>query len=210
MKNYFVTGTDTGVGKTLASAVLTSVLDGHYWKPIQSGTEDEDSDSEQVQQLINLSRDRIFPSTYELKASLSPHHAAYLENKTLSLNSICLPATQKSLIVEGAGGIFVPINDDASMLDVMAKLNLPIIIVARGSLGTINHTLMTIEILRQRHLTIHGIIFSGELNPLNKKTIEQWGKVRTLFHIPYFASMNEVILQQWLREQKQNILSEFV
>ncbi len=198
MKKFFITGTDTGVGKTLVSAILTAVMEASYWKPIQSGVADEISEEEKVKNLIHLDEKKIIDPVYTLQASLSPDQAADLEQIKIDLDKINLPNNQDGLIVEGAGGVFVPINTTQSMLDVMQKFQLPIIIVARGTLGTINHTLLTIEALRKRNLFIHGVVFSGELNVKNRKTIETWGQVVTLFHVPYFPQINREIVAEWL------------
>lgn len=197
-KGYFITGTDTGVGKTLVSAVLTYVLKGCYWKPIQSGLQDDLPDSEQVKQWTSLAADHFFPSRYLLQAPLSPDQAASLEKVTLDLDECQLPVTKRTLIVEGAGGIYVPLNDKQNMLDLMKKLALPVIIVARGTLGTINHTLLTIEGLRRNQIPIHGVVFNGKLNPANQKAIENWGQVRTLFQVPFFDTIDASILQRWI------------
>jgi malonyl-CoA O-methyltransferase len=197
-KGYFITGTDTGVGKTLVSAILTWVLQGCYWKPIQSGVQEEMSDLERVQQLTRLPAEHFSPSRYVLQAPLAPDQAAALENLSLDLDECQLPQTDKPLIVEGAGGVQVPINEQHNMLDLIKKLALPVIVVARGSLGTINHTLLTLESLRSRGLPIHGVVLNGPLNPANQKAIETWGQVRTLFHVPFFDTIDALILQRWI------------
>jgi dethiobiotin synthetase len=195
---YFITGTDTGVGKTLVSAILTSILQGCYWKPIQSGVAEEIPDLEQVKNWTQLSEGHFFPSRYTLQAPLAPDQAAALEKRKLDLDECILPSTPKPLIVEGAGGIYVPLNDQHTMLDLMKKLALPVIIVARGTLGTINHTLLTIEGLRRQEIPIHGVVFNGKLNPANQKAIEKWGQVRTLFQVPFFDTIDASILQRWI------------
>jgi dethiobiotin synthase len=197
-KGYFITGTDTGVGKTLVSAILTWILKGCYWKPIQSGVQIDLPDLQQVKNLTRLPAEHFFPSRYLLQAPLSPDQAAALEQVTLDLDQCELPQTDKSLIVEGAGGVYVPLNERHNMLDLMKKLALPVIIVARGTLGTINHTLLTIEGLRQHQIPIHGVVLNGELNPANQKAIEKWGQVRTLFHVPFFDTIDASILQRWI------------
>lgn len=200
MSGYFVTGTDTGVGKTIASAVLTYVLKACYWKPIQSGLADDPSDLEIVKSITEFPAEHFFDSQYSFQASLSPDQAAEKEGGYIDLKQINLPQSDKPLVVEGAGGIYVPINEQHTMMDVMKKLNLPIIIVTRGTLGTINHTLMTIEALRQNELSIHGVIFNGELNFANQKAIEKWGQVKTLFHIPSFKEITNKTVQRWVYE----------
>ncbi len=208
LKHYFVTGTDTDVGKTLTSAILTLALQGSYWKPIQSGM--ESIDCKQVQHLTGLDDSHFISSKYIFKAPLSPDQAATLEQRTVDLNSCHLPNTSKPLIVEGAGGVYVPLNHDKCMLDLMKKLALPIVIVSRGTLGTINHTLLTIQALRQYELTIHGIIFSGELNPDNQAAIERWGNVKTLFHIPKFEKMTPLEIQTWTMKNKKEIREQLL
>lgn len=206
---FFITGSDTGVGKTLASAVLTLALQATYWKPIQSGTDQAATDASMLRFLTGLSKQHIIPSVYELKAPLSPDQAAALEGLTLELNRCVLPVVDGPLVVEGAGGVWVPLNESACMIDFMQQLNLPVIIVARGTLGTINHTLLTIHALRQRNLTIEGVIFSGELNPHNQIAIEKWGSVKTLFHIPPFPRLTRAFFQKWVLAHQPVLLQAF-
>jgi dethiobiotin synthase len=208
MKRFFITGTDTGVGKTLVSALITKAFDGCYWKPIQSGVAEEMPDRDTVHALTDLPRDRLFYSTYELQAALSPNQAAAQENIDIDILQCEIPVCDRALITEGAGGVFVPLNQRHCMLDLMTRLNFPVIIVTRGTLGTINHTLLTIEALRRRNLTICGVVFNGELNPENQKTIEEWGNVRALFHVPRFFEVKKEILHTWLMQQQQTILTE--
>ncbi|HVY53572.1 MAG TPA: dethiobiotin synthase [Gammaproteobacteria bacterium] len=200
MNGYFVTGTDTDVGKTVVSAVLTYILRACYWKPIQSGIADSIPDIETVRQLTEFSAEHFHPSTYMLKASLAPEQAATKEGIMIDIGRCQPPITDKPLIVEGAGGIYVPLNDSQIMLDLIKKLNLPVIIVARGTLGTINHTLLTIEGLRQNNIPIHGIVFNGKLNPANQKAIEKWGQVKTLFHVPLLDKIDAPTVQRWIYE----------
>lgn len=205
LKGFFVTGTDTHIGKTLTSSVLMLALKAHYWKPVQSG----ESDTDYVKKITQLPAERFFAPQYALKASLSLDQAARLENITLDLSRCQLPQTDHTLIVEGAGGVYSPLNDHHHMLDLMAQIKLPVIIVARGTLGTINHTLLTIEAIRQRGLTIEGIVFSGELMIENKKSIEKWGNIRTLFHLPHFNSISTESIHQWVDENQQLIEETF-
>ena len=199
MKKYFITGTDTDIGKSVVSALLTMVFDASYWKPIQSGS----SDLLQVKKWTQLPDERFFPSSYYLQAPLSPDQAAKQEGITIDLEKCILPDTKQTLIVEGAGGVFAPLNQDQRMIDLIKKLNIPVIIVARGTLGTINHTLLTIEALRAREIPIRGIVFNGELNPDNQTAIESWGKVKTLFHVPRFKEINNEVLQSWIKHRNK-------
>lgn len=204
VNQFFITGTDTEVGKTVTSAILMLTLNSTYWKPIQAGSDDLAT----VKKLTGLSDSYFYPCCYALKASLSPDQAAKKENITIDLNHCVIPS-QSSLIVEGAGGVYVPLNENQNMINLITKLHLPIIIVARGTLGTINHTLLTINTLRQKNLLIHGIVFCGNLNPENQKAIENWGKVTTLFHIPFFEELNNVHLKEWVHNNKHHIKKYF-
>ncbi len=195
-----ITGTDTGVGKTLVSAVLTLALNAYYWKPVQSGLADEISEEKKVQQCTGLSATRCLPSIYSFQASLSPDQAANLENEEIDISRCALPVDKKPLIIEGAGGVCVPLNEKKLLIDLMQQWQLPVIIVARGTLGTINHTLLTIEALRHRDFSIQGVVFSGELNVRNQQAIEKWGEVQTLFHLPFFKEVTPVILKNWIKE----------
>jgi len=206
MHSFFITGTDTGVGKTLTAAAITLALKAYYWKPIQSGVSDEISDCERIQMLTQLTSTHFYPSRYVLQASLAPDQAAKRERVKISLSNCQKPITENSLIVEGAGGVFVPLNEKHCMLDLMQQLSLPVIIVSRGLLGTINHTLLTIEALRQHQLKIKGVIFSGKLHTDNKEAIEKWGKVNTLFHLPYFEQLTKETFQFWVAENHQKIV----
>ncbi|MBN1847046.1 MAG: dethiobiotin synthase [Deltaproteobacteria bacterium] len=177
----FITGTDTGVGKTMVSAILMMGLNGSYWKPIQSGLE-EITDTEWVQGKTGIPKERVFPETYRLQRPLSPHASAKHEGVRIDLEAFHLPDVDPShhLIVEGAGGIMVPLNEQHLMLDLMKKLQLPILLVARGSLGTINHTLLSLEQLRRHNLDILGVVMNGEKNPDNRQAIEYYGNTQVL------------------------------
>ena len=210
MKKFFITGTDTNVGKTITSAVLSYALKSIYWKPIQSGLCESLSDRDIVQQLNGLADCHFYPTNYALQASLSPNQAAELEKISIHLDECILPNTSKHILVEGAGGLYVPLNEEAYMLDLIKKLNLPVIIVARGTLGTINHTLLTINALRQQGLTPHGVIFCGHLHVENRNDIERLGNVPTLLHIPHFEELNSSTLQNWVGENELKIKEVFL
>jgi dethiobiotin synthetase len=202
MKNFFITGTDTDIGKTLVAAILTLAARGCYWKPIQSGTSHSLSDQEQIKQWTGLPDNHFFNSCYSFKAPLSPDQAAHLENTQIDLSTCQTPNTSQTLIVEGAGGVLVPLNPRNQMVDLIKKVGLPVILVARGTLGTINHTLLSIEALRYRQIPIHGVVFNGELNLENQIAIESWGKVKTLCHIPVFNQITPAILSDWVQNNK--------
>jgi dethiobiotin synthetase len=160
MKLLFVTGIGTGVGKTLVSAILTETLSADYWKPVQSGF-DEGTDSETVKKLISKPEGRIFPEIYLLKAPVSPHAAAKKENISIKIKLLKVPKTKKTLIIEGAGGLMVPLNDHELMVDFIKKLNAEVILVVRHYLGSINHTLLSVKALEVMKIRVAGIIFNG-------------------------------------------------
>lgn len=180
MQGVFVTGTDTGIGKTLVSAWLTHHWRAEYWKPIQTGALD-DSDSDTVAKLAPGAV--IHPPAYVFQAPLSPHEAARRENSRIELSGLQPPICLGPLVVEGAGGIMVPLNEVALTVDFIAALNLPTVIVARSGLGTLNHTLLTLDALRRRHIPVLGVVLNGQKNPANRQAIEHFGAVTVLAEI---------------------------
>ncbi|MNK40241.1 ATP-dependent dethiobiotin synthetase BioD [compost metagenome] len=155
----FITGIGTDVGKTIASAIITEALEADYWKPIQAG-DVETSDSHKIKQYISNTKTQLFPNSYLLNTPASPHLAAQIDGITIDVKNIKEPATKNHLVIEGAGGIFVPLNDSETIIDLI-KPDYKIVVVSRHYLGSINHTLLTIEALKQRNLDIAGIIFNG-------------------------------------------------
>jgi len=182
-KGYIVSGTDTGIGKTTVAAMLLLALDAFYWKPLQSGTQDG-TDRERVQELTHLPADRLLPERYVLSQPLSPHRAAELDGIEIKAEALVLPAFDRTLVIEGAGGLMVPVTRNKLQIDVFADWSLPIILCARTALGTINHTLLSIEALRGRHMRLHGLIFVGDDNPDNMRTIADFSGARILGHVP--------------------------
>ncbi|MFU0504355.1 dethiobiotin synthase [Pseudaminobacter sp. NGMCC 1.201702] len=178
-----VTGTDTGIGKTVFAAGLTNLLDGVYWKPVQSGLEEE-TDSEIVRRLADLPAERVLPEAYRLSAPLSPHRAAEIDGLAIDAGNIMLPPTQRPLIVEGAGGLMVPLNRETLFIDVFARWGAPVVLCARTGLGTINHTLLSIEALRRRSIPLLGVAFIGEEMTDTQRTIAEIGKLRVLGRLP--------------------------
>jgi dethiobiotin synthase len=195
MKGFFITGTDTNVGKTVLSALLCAALDGCYWKPIQTGAQ-EGTDRQQVLAWSEISPDRAFPEAYLFDDPVSPHLAARRAGKRIDLEQIVPPANGSGpLIVEGAGGVLVPINEDETMADVMRLLGLPVILAARTTLGTINHTLLSLEELRSSQLTVHGVVMLGEPDHDNQQAIEHYGRVRVLGVVPRLSQINAATLK---------------
>lgn len=189
MNNIIVAGTDTGIGKTVCSALLMSVLKGTYFKPIQSGCI-EDNDTQTVKQLSELSEEHFLEEKYCLNKPLSPHLAAELDNTIIEEHNLALPEDilHLPLVVELAGGLMVPINRQTLFIDIIKQWNeqkkAKVILCARTSLGTINHTLLSLEALKSRNIGIMGIVFVGEENKDNKRTITQFSGVKILGSIP--------------------------
>ncbi len=189
--NLFVTGTDTGVGKTVLSALLCAALEGFYWKPIQTGA-DDGTDRRAVMTWAELPEERTFPECYCLGPPLSPHLAASSSGVAIDLSRI-RPPNQNSggpLIVEGAGGVMVPLNDRELMLDLMRRLGMPVVVAARTALGTINHTLLTLGALRDAGLQVKGVVMMGLENQENSRSVEQYGNVAVIGHVPWLEPVN--------------------
>ncbi len=190
----FITGTDTAIGKTLVAAVLMAGLGGYYWKPIQSGTE-EKTDTQWVKEKTELPPDHFHPETYCLKRPLSPHASALAEGVLIDLDRFRLPETTP-LIVEGAGGIMVPLNHRFFIIDLIKKLDIPILLVVSSTLGTINHTLLSLEQLRRSYVQVYGVVMNGPKNDLNRQAIEYYGKVRVCAEIEPLPVINRETLIQ--------------
>lgn len=174
-----VTGTDTGIGKTVASAALALRLGASYWKPVQAGLDDE-TDSETVARLAGV---EILPEAYRLNTPCSPHRAAEIDGVTIDIDRLTPPPAGR-VVIEGAGGALVPLTRDLVYADLFARWGLPVVMVARTALGTINHSLLTIEALRARSIWVGGVLFSGDAMPDSEATICAMGKVRSLGRIP--------------------------
>ena len=188
MQGFFVTGTDTDVGKTVVAAWLLAHLDaaGHgpsYWKPVQAGTEPE-TDSAAAERFSGLSGARILPEAYVLPEPMAPHEAARRVGIALDMAKIAPPAGHGPLVVEGAGGMLVPLTEDRYVIDIAEALDLPVILAARSTLGTINHTLLSLEALRRRKVTIAGVVMNGPPTPHNREAIERYGKAEIVAEIP--------------------------
>ncbi|WP_448202454.1 dethiobiotin synthase [Azospirillum sp. sgz302134] len=189
-RGVFVTGTDTGVGKTLVSACLARAWGAAYWKPLQTGIKDEPGDTPTVTDLAGLSPDRVHPPGYALAEPLAPLAAAEIEGVSIDLDTLALPESDRPLVVEGAGGLMVPVTEDAFIIDLIARFGLPVVLVARSTLGTINHTLLSLEALRARGLPVAGVVLNGPPNAGNRAAIERFGKVRVLAEIPTLPQLD--------------------
>ena len=199
-----MTGTDTGIGKTVVSAALMIHLRHggpvRYWKPIQTGIE-QDDDTATVASLARCAPAELLADGVRLQRPLSPHLSARLSNRHIELGPLedmfTAAKDTAQIVVEGAGGVLVPVNDIQMMIDLMARLDLPVIIVSRSTLGTINHTLLTIEALRCRSLTIAGVVMVGPPNAENRKAIEQYGGVHVAGEMPMFDPLTPDSLGDW-------------
>ncbi|HVA17853.1 MAG TPA: dethiobiotin synthase [Candidatus Dormibacteraeota bacterium] len=198
---FFITGTDTNVGKTVVSALLCAALGAIYWKPIQTGTR-EGSDRATVMRIARVPKNRTWPEAYRFAPPVSPHLAARLAGVRIELRKIKLPqiAPSENLVVEGAGGALVPINNTQLMTDLMAQLNLPVLVVARTSLGTINHTLLSIAALRAARIDLRGVVMVGKVNRENRAAIEHYGETEVVGAVPLLAKINRAALLRVFRE----------
>jgi dethiobiotin synthase len=183
VQGFFVTGTDTDVGKTVVAAWLVARLGAAYWKPVQAGTEPE-TDSETVRRLAGVDQDRILPEAYVLPDALAPHEAARRAGLTIDMAKLVPPSSDRPLVVEGAGGLMVPLGDQAYVIDLARDFDLPLILVARSTLGTINHTLLSLEAIRRRGLALAGVVLNGPETPHNRAAIERYGRARIIAEIP--------------------------
>jgi dethiobiotin synthetase len=195
---FVVTGTDTGVGKTVFCAALAGAFGASYWKPVQAGLEGG-TDSETVARLSGLSQDRILPEAYRLKLPASPHIAAAREGIRIEASRLAIPRRPGPLVIEGAGGLMVPLAPDLLQIDVFASWGLPAILCATTSLGTINHTLLSLEAMAHRSIEVHGVVFTGEPSEEVESTIVALGKTRRLGRLPPFDPLNAGTLGQAFR-----------
>jgi dethiobiotin synthetase len=195
MNGYFVTGTDTNVGKTVLSAMLVAALDAIYWKPVQTGAS-EGTDRDSVRAWTEVPEARLPAERYCFDPPVSPHLAAQEAGVRISLEAFKFPAgpPDRKWIVEGAGGVMVPLNERDLMRDFMRRIGFPVIVAARTTLGTINHTLLTLSALRDAHLPICGVALIGDENAENRRAIEHYGNIRVLGHIPILKKIHRAAL----------------
>ena len=190
---YFVTAIDTDSGKTLVSAILCEALRADYWKPVQAGLP---KDSETVRQLILNPETKIHPERYLLKSPMSPHAAAKIDNVHIELEDFIVPSAER-LIIEGAGGCLVPLNEKNFVVDLITKLNTPVILVADLYLGSINHTLLTVEALKRRNAFVRGIIFNGSRNDESEQIILRHSELPCLLRIEREADISKNIVLKY-------------
>jgi dethiobiotin synthetase len=184
-----VTATGTDIGKTVFAAALTAALDGCYWKPVQAGL-DDGSDLERVGRYSGLPAERLLPEAYRLTTPCSPHRAAEIDGVTIDMDALEPPQCDRPLVIEGAGGVLVPFTRQATFADVMARWQLPVVLVAATSLGTISHSLAAIEALRARNVDIRGVAFVGDAVEDSEATIADMGGVKRLGRLPMLDSLD--------------------
>jgi len=207
-QTFVVTGTDTGIGKTVFSAALTDALNACYWKPVQSGL-DEATDSETLLRLAGLAPRRIIPETWRLKTPASPHLAAQIDGVEIDADALDIPSVDAPLVIEGAGGLHVPLTRRTTFIDVFARWQKPVILCARTGLGTINHSLLSLEALNRRNIPVLGIAFIGDAQPDTEQIVPELSGVRRLGRLPHLAKLDQDTLRRAFREHfDMNLFNE--
>jgi dethiobiotin synthetase len=197
----FITGIGTDIGKTIVSAVLTEALQADYWKPVQCGNL-KNSDTKLVQKLVSNKKSKFHHETYRFKLAASPHAAADKENITIDLNKIKLPDTKNHLIIEGAGGLLVPLNEKDLVIDLIKKLQTPVVVVSMNYLGSINHTLLTLSALRENNIEIAGIIFNGKPTPTSEDYILNYFDVKLLGRLLPENKITKDVISKYAKQFK--------
>jgi dethiobiotin synthetase len=199
--DYFITGIDTDSGKTLTSAILCEALQADYWKPVQAGSP---TDSEVVRKLVTNQKTKVHPETFLLKMAASPHAAAKHQGISIKLTDFIVPDTTNTLVIEGAGGCLVPLNDNDLIIDLAEKFDSEIILVADLYLGSINHTLLSFNELRRRKLNVKGIVFNGESNPESESIIIRHTGLRCLLEIRPEDNLNKDVVARYADKLLKN------
>ena len=205
--NYFITGIGTNVGKTIVAAVIVEALQADYWKPVQSG-ELNYTDAQRVKNLITNNKSVFFDELYKFTQPLSPHVAAKIDGVEIDFDKFILPETNNHLVVEGAGGLMVPLNDQYLILDLIEKLKLNVILVSKNYLGSINHSLMTAEILKMRNIPVAGLVFSGIENKESESYIAAYSKLNVLGRIEYEEVMSKTFIKRNADKLKPALLAQ--
>jgi len=205
MKKYFITGIGTEVGKTIASAIITQGLKADYWKPIQAGELDT-SDTMKVQSLVSNEKSKFHTERYRLNEPMSPHASAKKDNITIDINQIDTPKTNNHLIIEGAGGLLVPLNNKDTILNLIKKTKCEVILISKHYLGSINHSLMSIEILKNNNIPIKGILFNGEENKETEDIIVKMTGINVLGRIEIIKNLNKKKIDDIAKKIKHTFL----
>jgi dethiobiotin synthetase len=196
MRKIVVTGIGTGVGKTIVSAIITEALEADYWKPVQTGMA-EGTDSETIRKLIRNTKTKIHPEAFRLKLPASPHAAAAAENTSIHIKELKLPDSTNNLVIEGAGGLMVPLNDKELMIDFIRQLQAETVLVVRHYLGSINHTLLSIEALKSRNISVRGLVFNGEQNEASESAILGFSGIKVIGRIKEEREFNAAIISRY-------------
>ena len=205
MKKYFITGIGTDVGKTIAAAIITEALEADYWKPIQAGDLDA-SDSIKVKALVENTKTVFHTEVYRLNHPMSPHAAAERDGVEINLHNIKLPKTKNHLVLEGAGGLLVPLNRKETILDLIAQLDIEVILVSRHYLGSINHTLMSVELLKNRNISIKGILFNGVENKDSESIIQEMTGLDILGRIDELEELSKEVITSIAQDLKTKLI----
>lgn len=192
-QTFFITGIGTGIGKTIVSAVLTEKLKADYWKPVQSGDLDI-SDTLKVKSLVSNDLSLFHPETYRLTQPYSPHKSAAIDGIDIKKEKFIAPKTNNNLIIEGAGGVMVPLNDSFLMIDLIKQLKADVILVSQNYLGSINHTLLSVAILKQYGINIVGIIFNGKVDSDSESYILHYTGIKLIGNLPEFGEINKAAI----------------
>lgn len=196
MQRIFIAGIDTNVGKTIVSAIFVEALKADYWKPIQAGLLPE-TDTERVKSLVSNTQSRFHLETFRLTSPLSPHAAAKIDNINIEIAQITPPQTQNPLIIEGAGGLLVPLNDRELVIDLIKALKAEVVLVIKGYLGNINHTLLSIEALQRRNIKIKGLVFRGTPLPYSEEIISLQSGLKTILKLEEEKEINKRVILKY-------------
>ena len=205
MKTYFITGIGTEVGKTIASAIVTQALKADYWKPIQAG-ELNHSDRMKVEALIDNNRTKFHPEAFKLNQPISPHAAAKKDGVEIDISSFKTPHTNNHLVIEGAGGLLVPLNDKDTIMNLIESINCEVILVSRHYLGSINHTLMSIEAIQKRNIPIKGILFNGKENKDSESIITKMSGLNIIGRIDELVDLNKSVINSVAQNLKNKLI----
>jgi len=206
MSRIFITGIGTGVGKTIAAAIITEALHADYWKPVQTGSV-EGTDSETVGSLISNKTTKIHQEAYCLRLPISPHAAAKSENVDIRISNIPLPETKNKLVIEGAGGLMVPLNNKELMIDLIKETKAKVILVVSHYLGSINHTLLSVNLLKEKNIPFAGIIYSGIANTLTEEAIEAFTQVKVIGRIERENKITPAVISKYAEIFKPELKS---
>ncbi len=204
MKRIFVTGIGTDVGKTVTAAILAEALEADYWKPVQTGSFFS-TDAAKIRKLISNTKTVIHPESFVLKQYMSPHAAAEIEGEHITLDKINLPETTNTLIIEGAGGLMVPLNDKEFIVDIITKINAEVVLVIQNYLGSINHSILSIDALKTRKISVLGLIFNGAPHKLSEDIILSYSGLKCLGRINKESVISREVISKYAAIFKENL-----